>query len=99
MIRCEGFFEVCRDRGLSGDQGVIIPQANEVNLMLREDVREAAAAGRFHIFCVADVDQALELLTGVCIESIDSAVNARIDELLALASQYAVGRDEQQSRH
>ena len=96
--KIEGFFEVCQDRGLSGEQGVLIPRANEANLMLREDVREAVAAGRFHIYCVADADQALELLTGVCIESIDRAVNRRIDELLTLAREFTDGSDEQAAR-
>ena len=63
--KVEGFFDLCRKRGLSGSQGVLIPRANVQHLMLRDDVVEAAAQGRFHIYAVDDVDQAIELLTGV----------------------------------
>ncbi len=63
--KIEGFFDVCRDRGLTGEQGVIIPAANVVHLMLRQDVVAAAEAGQFHIYPVRTVDEAIELLTGM----------------------------------
>lgn len=65
-IKIEGFFDVCRAMpgGLTGDQGVIIPAANACNLMLREDVIQAVAAGRFHIWPVRTVDEGIALLTG-----------------------------------
>ncbi len=63
--KIEGFFEVCRRKGLTGTQGVIIPHANLQNLMLRQEVVEAATAGKFHVFGVKTVDEALELLCGV----------------------------------
>jgi lon-related putative ATP-dependent protease len=63
--KIEGFFEICRARGLDGENGVIIPQSNVKHLMLRRDVVEAAEQGKFHVWPVADVDQAIELLTGV----------------------------------
>jgi lon-related putative ATP-dependent protease len=62
--KIEGFFEICQGRGLTGDQGVIIPQANRKHLMLREDVREAVERGDFTVHAIAHVDQAMELLTG-----------------------------------
>jgi lon-related putative ATP-dependent protease len=62
--KIEGFFDVCRLRGLSGEQGVIIPAPNVRNLMLREDVVQAARDGQFHVFAVETLDQALELLLG-----------------------------------
>lgn len=62
--KVEGFFDVCRERGLTGDQGVVIPRSNVKNLMLRRDVVEAVEAGRFRICPVTDVDEAVELLTG-----------------------------------
>ncbi len=65
--KIEGYFDICKGRGLTGRQGVIIPAANVVHLMLREDVVQAAAAGRFHVYAVATVDEALELLTGVAV--------------------------------
>ena len=63
--KIEGFFDVCRQAGLSGDQGVIIPEANVSHLMLRQDVIEAVEAGSFHIYPIQTVDQGLELLTGM----------------------------------
>jgi predicted ATP-dependent protease len=63
--KIEGFFDVCNARGLDGHQGVLIPAANAQHLMLRDDVVEAAAQGRFHVIAVDDVDAAIEVLTGV----------------------------------
>jgi len=63
--KIEGFFDVCKAKGLTGDQGVLIPASNVKNLMLREDVVEAVQAGQFHIYPVQTVDEGMELLTGV----------------------------------
>lgn len=63
--KIEGFFDVCRARGLTGDQGVLIPVSNVGNLMLRQDVRDAVEGGQFHIYSVESVDQGIEILTGV----------------------------------
>jgi predicted ATP-dependent protease len=63
--KIEGYFDLCRERGLDGSQGVIIPRANVQHLMLRDDVVEAAAQSRFHVWPVDDADEAIALLTGV----------------------------------
>jgi lon-related putative ATP-dependent protease len=63
--KIEGFFEVCRAKGLSGEQGVMIPESNVSNLMLREDVLEAVKKGEFHIWPVRTIDEGIEVLTGV----------------------------------
>ena len=63
--KIEGFFDVCRGRGLTGEQGVIIPASNVQHLMLRHDVVEAVQAGQFHVYPMRTVDDAIELLTGV----------------------------------
>lgn len=63
--KIEGFFEVCKAKGLTGDQGVLIPQSNAQNLMLKEEVVEAVKAGEFHIYPVETVDQGIEILTGL----------------------------------
>jgi predicted ATP-dependent protease len=62
--KIEGFFDVCRIKGLSGTQGVMMPESNVEDLMLREDILEAVAAGKFHIWPVAKVEQGIEILTG-----------------------------------
>jgi predicted ATP-dependent protease len=63
--KIEGFFDTCRIYGLTGTQGVLIPAANVEDLMLREDVLDAVAAGNFHIWPASRVEQGIELLTGV----------------------------------
>ncbi|MCL4859242.1 MAG: Lon protease family protein [Caldilineaceae bacterium] len=63
--KIEGFFDLCNARGLTGEQGVLIPVANVKHLMLRQDVVEAAAAGKFHIFPVNTIDEGIEILTGI----------------------------------
>jgi lon-related putative ATP-dependent protease len=63
--KIEGFFDVCKIRGLTGEQGVLIPVSNVKHLMLRHDVVDAVKSGQFHVYPVETVDQAIELLTGV----------------------------------
>jgi predicted ATP-dependent protease len=63
--KIEGFYRVCAARGLTGEQGVIIPVSNLENLMVHEDVVTAVAAGQFHIWPVRTIDEGIEILTGV----------------------------------
>ncbi|HXK53071.1 MAG TPA: AAA family ATPase [Hyphomicrobiales bacterium] len=62
--KIEGFFDLCAERGLTASQGVIIPAANVQHLMLREDVVEACAAGKFSVYAIETAEQGIELLTG-----------------------------------
>ncbi|HWP84364.1 MAG TPA: ATP-binding protein [Terriglobia bacterium] len=63
--KIEGFFDVCKARGLSGRQGVLIPAANVKHLMLRHDVVQAVAEGKFHVYAIETIDQGMEILTGL----------------------------------
>lgn len=63
--KIEGFFDICKAKGLTGNQGVMIPSLNVRNLMLREEVVDAVSAGTFHLYEVKTVDQGIEILTGV----------------------------------
>jgi lon-related putative ATP-dependent protease len=63
--KIEGFFDVCKARGLDGKQGVLIPRANVQHLMLREDVVEAVKSGKFAVHAVDTIDQGIEILTGI----------------------------------
>ena len=63
--KAEGFFDVCRMQGLTGKQGVLIPESNVNDLMLRKDVVAAIEAGKFHIYPVRTVEEGIEILTGV----------------------------------
>lgn len=88
--KIEGFFDVCKERGLTGEQGVLIPAANVKHLMLRKDVVEAAAAGTFAIYSVDSIDQGIEILTGVKAgergadgQFPERTVNRKVEERLA----------------
>jgi len=63
--KVEGFYAVCKARGLTGEQGVMIPRDNVKNLMLKREVVEAVKAGRFHVWAVSTVEEGVELLTGM----------------------------------
>ncbi|MGB9837006.1 MAG: Lon protease family protein [Candidatus Saccharicenans sp.] len=102
--KIEGFFAVCRARGLTGTQGVIIPHQNVKNLMLKEEVVRAVAEGKFHIYPIKTVDEGMEILTGVKAgERLPDGsyepetVNALVDEAirrLARAWEEAEGEEE-----
>jgi predicted ATP-dependent protease len=62
--KIEGFFDICQKRGLTGTQGVLIPEANVQHLMLRHDVIDACTRGKFLVYSVATIDQGIALLTG-----------------------------------
>jgi predicted ATP-dependent protease len=64
-FKIEGFYAVCKSQGLTGQQGVMIPKANERHLMLDDEVIEAIAAGRFHVWSVETIEQGIEILTGM----------------------------------
>ena len=98
--KVEGFFDLCEARGLTGKQGVVIPAANVKHLMLRQNVVEAAADGRFHVYPVATIDEAISLLTGLPVGekneageypegSINFRVESRLWELFELSRKYS----------
>jgi predicted ATP-dependent protease len=87
--KIEGFFDLCNSRGLSGDEGVLIPASNVKHLMLRHDVVSAVEAGRFSVYPVSTVDEGIELLTGVSAGVRDQdgkfptdSINRRIEDRL-----------------
>ena len=87
--KVEGFFDVCKAKGLAEEQGVIIPQSNVRHLMLKEEVVEAVKQGLFHVYAVETVDQGMEILTGVQagVRGTDGTfaegtINARVDARL-----------------
>lgn len=85
--KIEGFFDICRVRGLTGQQGVMIPAANVRNLILRPDVIEAVERGQFHIYPIRTIDDGIALLTGVRAGTseeegtVNGMVNKRLREL------------------
>ncbi|HLE13702.1 MAG TPA: AAA family ATPase [Anaerolineales bacterium] len=88
--KIEGFFDICNARGLTGNQGVLIPAPNVKHLMLRQNVIEAVAGGKFRIFPISDIDQGIELLTGIAAGSLDEngdypadTINGKVQSRLA----------------
>ncbi len=104
--KIEGFFDLCHARGLTGEQGVLIPASNVKHLMLRQDVVEAVEAGKFHVYPVETIDQGIALLTGLEAGERDGggdfpegSVNHRVEErLIALAEKRRSFGQPSQSR-
>jgi predicted ATP-dependent protease len=63
--KIEGFFEICKIKGLNRKQGVMIPESNVQNLMLKEEIVEAVKTGKFHIYLAKTIDEGIEVLTGI----------------------------------
>jgi predicted ATP-dependent protease len=94
--KIEGFFDVCWAKGLTGDQGVLIPAANIRHLMLRDDVVKAVEAGTFHIYAADTIDQGVEVLTGVAAGVRDetgafppASINGLVEQRLATFAKQA----------
>ncbi|MCO6441714.1 MAG: AAA family ATPase [Nitrococcus mobilis] len=103
--KIEGFFDICKKQHLDGTHGVLLPAANIPHLMLRHDVVEAVRDGRFHVYPVSTVDEALALLTGMeagergsdgqyPADSVNHRVEQRLRELAELARRVHGGNDE-----
>ncbi len=104
--KIEGFFDVCREAGLNGEQGALVPSADVEHLMLRHDVVEAVRAGRFRVYAVETVDQGIELLTGIPAGSrgadgrfpdgtINQLVEARLERMAEAVRKFG-GREQEE---
>jgi predicted ATP-dependent protease len=104
--KIEGFFDICKSRGLTGDQGVLIPASNVKHLMLRQDVIDAVADGKFAIYPVSHVDEGIELLTGMPAgepdeagrypeDSINGLVQRRLEEMAEQRAEFRDGDSEE----
>lgn len=98
--KIEGFYDICRVVGLTGEQGVLIPESNIRHLILRSDVIQAVAEGKFHIYPVRTIDDGLTILTGMTADggaderNVNHAVSKRLKELALGLKEFAVtGRD------
>jgi predicted ATP-dependent protease len=97
--KIEGYFEVCKAKGLTGEQGVMIPASNVQNLMLKEEVLEAARQNKFSIYPVRTINEGIEVLTGVPAgernldgtykeNTVNGRVNERLKELAETMKEY-----------
>jgi lon-related putative ATP-dependent protease len=107
--KIEGFFEACQARGLTGQQGVIIPKANLSELMLRPDVVAAVKAGKFHVHAVGTIDEGIELLTGIpagtpdakgvyAPDTVNGRVMKRLAELVELHQQFKPDKEAKKEK-
>jgi predicted ATP-dependent protease len=107
--KIEGFFATCQHRGLTGEQGVIIPAQNVINLMLRADVRQAVEEGKFHIYPVRTIDEGIEILTGAPAgerqedgsypeDSVHGRASARLEEIAENLKKRDKDKDEEESK-
>jgi lon-related putative ATP-dependent protease len=98
--KIEGYFEVCKVQGLTGEQSVLIPKSNVQNLMLKDEVVEAVREGKFHIYPVGTIDEGIEILTGVSAGerqadgtfppgTIFNLVNQRLTEMARTMREYS----------
>lgn len=103
--KIEGFYEVCKAKGITGNQGVMIPHQNVRHLMLKEEVVEAVKDGKFHIWPVVTIDQGIEILTGMPAgekdekgnyptDSIHGRANSKLREFARIIKEYS-GPDEE----
>jgi predicted ATP-dependent protease len=97
--KIEGFFDVCKIAGLSGSQGILMPASNVEDLMLREDILDAVAAGKFHIWPVAKIEEGIEVLTGMTAgvrhgdgtfpgETVFAKVNERLSKMARVMKEF-----------
>ena len=108
--KIEGFYAVCKAKGLTGEQGVMIPRINERNLMLSDEVVQAIESGRFHLWSVDDVDQGIEVLTGVQAGkqdesggypegTVNSLVAGRLKTMVEDMRRFAVATEKNGAKH
>ncbi|MCW4043274.1 MAG: ATP-dependent protease, partial [Candidatus Bathyarchaeota archaeon] len=107
--KIEGFFEVCKAKGLNGSQGVIIPKSNSQNLMLKEEVVKAVKEGKFHIYPARTIDEGIEVLTGVKAgkkkadgtfrkNTLNYRIDKRLKEMAEKLSKYPPSRVKKKKR-
>jgi lon-related putative ATP-dependent protease len=107
--KIEGFYAVCKAKGLTGDQGVMIPRSNLRNLMLKDEVVDAVREGKFHIWSVETIDEGIEILTGVPAgerlaegvypaETINGKVDAKLREMLENMKKFSASGDKEEKK-
>jgi predicted ATP-dependent protease len=108
--KIEGFFDICRLKGMTGDQGVLVPRSNLRNLMLRRDVVEAVEQGKFRIYAVSTIDEGIEVLTGAPAgqrdseghypaTSINGMVEKQLEEYSKRLKQFTVSERRREDRN
>ncbi len=107
--KIEGFFDICNYKGLNGKQGVMIPEKNIKNLMLRRDVVEAVEKGKFHIYPVSTIEEGIEILTGMKAGTIEEdgtypegtlfrKVDDKLKEMAEIEREFGKGKEEEEGQ-
>jgi len=87
-FKIEGFFDICMQKGLNGTQGVAIPWQNVQNLMLREDVVEAVADHKFHIYSIRNIQEIMELFSGISAKEFQGKVIETLDKFIQITNDF-----------
>lgn len=85
--KVEGFYEICKIKGMTGSQGVMIPRTNIKHLMLKDEVVEAVKNGKFHIYAVDSIEEGIEVLTGISKDAVFGKVNDKLAEYARIAAK------------
>jgi lon-related putative ATP-dependent protease len=107
--KIEGFFDICQHKGLNGKQGVMIPEKNVKNLMLRRDVVEAVEKGKFHIYPVSSIEEGIEILTGMRAGEIQEdgtypegtlfrKVDDKLKQMAEMEKEFGKSKDEEEGQ-
>ena len=107
--KIEGFYAVCKAKGFTGEQGVMIPKSNERNLMLKDEVIEAVKEGKFHVWSVQTIDEGIEILTGVSAGeqqpdgsypegTINFRVDKRLRDMVESMKRYAAAAEREEKK-
>jgi len=79
--KIEGFYQVCESRDLTGEQGVVIPEQNKENLMLKDKIVDSVESGEFNVYTITEIDEAIELFFDRPAEEVHEAVIEALDEM------------------
>ena len=107
--KIEGFFDICNHKGLNGKQGVIIPEKNVKNLMLKREVVKAVEEGRFHVYPVTTIEEGIEILTGMEAGDIQEdgtypegtlyrKVDDKLQEMAEMEKEFGKSKDEEENK-
>lgn len=94
--KIEGFYKVCELKGLTGNQGVVIPEQNLDNLMLKQEVMDAVEEGKFSIYAVKEIDEAIEIMLNTEASEVHSKIEAELEKLANKATEFKGSKGEEE---
>ncbi len=96
--KIEGYYKTCKEKGLTGKQGVIIPEQNKDNLMLKEEIIEAVDKGKFNIYAVENIDEIIELMMDKPAAEIHKKIKKSLEEFAKKAEEYKESQKDKKGK-